>query len=104
MAVIKKSKRLYDSARWRKIRKFVLNEEPLCAMCLKMGRETAATTVDHIQPHKNEYALFWDINNLQSLCYSCHNATKQMIDVHGYSQAAGIDGQPLDKQHPWNKA
>ncbi|WP_327198035.1 HNH endonuclease [Sporanaerobacter acetigenes] len=28
--------------------------------------------VDHIEPHKGNEDLFYDINNLQSLCKSCH--------------------------------
>ena len=29
--------------------------------------------VDHIIPHKGDEALFWDEDNLQSLCTPCHN-------------------------------
>ncbi|HSW62191.1 MAG TPA: HNH endonuclease signature motif containing protein [Dissulfurispiraceae bacterium] len=98
-----KVKRLYDSVRWRKARIWWLNSHPLCVMCLQQGRDTAATVIDHIIPHNDDYEKFWDSNNWQSLCASCHSGVKQMQELHGYSQAAGVDGQPIDKNHPWNR-
>jgi 5-methylcytosine-specific restriction protein A len=95
-------KRMYDSVRWRRARVVWLNSHPLCAMCKQMGRDTAATTIDHIIPHLNDYDLFWDQDNWQSLCSVCHSASKQMQDIHGYSQACSIEGMPLDKRHPWH--
>jgi len=96
-------KRYYDTTRWRKLRNWHLANHPLCVMCAQQGRDEAATTVDHIIKHEGNYDLFWDAANLQSLCTSCHNSSKQQQELHGYSQAAGIDGQPIDKEHPWNK-
>jgi 5-methylcytosine-specific restriction protein A len=50
----------------------------LCVMCLKRGKVTAATVVDHIIPHKGDYGLFWDKdNNWQALCKRCHDSDKQ---------------------------
>ena len=34
---------------------------------------TEATEVDHIQPHRGDWAVFTDRSNLQSLCHSCHS-------------------------------
>ena len=96
-------KRLYDNVRWRKVAKRLLSLYPLCAFCLKMGRDTPATVVDHIVPHKGNRDLFWDESNLQPLCKKCHDSSKKMQEIHGYSQAAGVDGLPLDKDHPWNR-
>nr|WP_246414712.1 HNH endonuclease signature motif containing protein [Yoonia ponticola] len=39
-----------------------------------------ATTVDHIKPHRGDKVLFWDKNNWQSLCTSCHNRHKQRVE------------------------
>lgn len=96
------NKRLYDSARWRKARIRHLNEFPLCALCARQGITTAATVVDHIRPHDENYDLFWDSDNWQSLCATCHSGIKAMQERHGYSQAAGVDGIPIDRNHPWN--
>jgi 5-methylcytosine-specific restriction protein A len=41
-------------------------------MCLKEGRASMAEIADHIKPIKEGGARL-DINNLQSLCRSCHN-------------------------------
>lgn len=95
-------KRWYDSVRWRKARSAFLAAHPLCALCARMGRDTAASVVDHIEPHGGDPALFWSPDNWQSLCPSCHSGTKRIADTKGYSQAAGVDGLPLDFRHPWN--
>ena len=94
-------RRMYDSVRWRKCRRMWLAAHPVCAMCARQGRTTAATTIDHIKPHDGDYDLFWDTGNWQSLCASCHSGIKRAQERHGFSQAAGIDGLPLDEGHPW---
>ncbi|MBA7611103.1 hypothetical protein ES703_18319 [subsurface metagenome] len=53
---------------WQKIRKMFLRRNPLCVECLKEGRITPTTVVDHIEPHKGDYDKFWNKDNLQSLC------------------------------------
>lgn len=63
----------YNTTYWRKIRKQVLLNEPLCRQCAKMGRVTAATVVDHIARARIDSSQFLDLNNLQPLCDSCHN-------------------------------
>lgn len=67
------SRKLYRSSRWRRLRRRFLQENPLCVECKKVGRLTAATVVDHIIPHKGDEKLFWDEDNLQALCKSCHD-------------------------------
>ena len=62
-----------------------------------------ATVIDHKIPHKGDYDLFWNQDNWQSLCASCHSGVKRMQETHGYSQSCGVDGQPIDVGHPWNK-
>lgn len=62
--------------RWQKERAKFLVESPLCVYCEREGRITAATVVDHIQPHRGNQALFWDKNNWQSLCKPCHDSVK----------------------------
>jgi len=98
-----KQKRLYDSVRWRKVAKRHLDGDPLCVTCSKAGRVTPATCVDHIIPHKGDPVLFWDENNFQSLCGSCHSGTKRVAEHHGYSQACDVNGFPLDVKHPFFK-
>lgn len=66
------SQRGYNS-KWRRLRATVLRDQPLCVRCLPLGFVKAATDVDHIVPHKGNMTLFWDRNNLQPLCKSCHS-------------------------------
>lgn len=66
------SQRGYDS-RWQRYREKFLKDHPLCVDCLKAEKVIAATDVDHIIPHKGNKELFWDPNNHQALCHSCHS-------------------------------
>ncbi|WP_330848890.1 HNH endonuclease [Mangrovicoccus ximenensis] len=36
-----------------------------------------AQVVDHIQPHRGDQSLFWDVSNWQALCKCCHDREKQ---------------------------
>ena len=70
------SQRFYNSALWRKTSRAQLRREPLCRMCLAEGRYTAAVLVDHIVPIKQGGGAL-DLDNLQSLCNSCHERKSQ---------------------------
>ena len=50
-----------------------LLREPWCRECAKRGIRTRATVVDHVEPHRGEWARFIDRSNLQSLCKRCHD-------------------------------
>ena len=67
-------KHLYNSAKWKRTRSQYLFDHPRCVMCLVSGRQTAANEVDHIIPHCGDVDLFWDEDNYQSLCKSCHSS------------------------------
>lgn len=86
-----------DGAAWRKLRRYILTESPLCEHCDSKGLTVAATDVDHIDgdPSNNGMA------NLQSLCHECHS-TKTAID-HGKRAKTGhgADGLPLSGE--WAK-
>ena len=66
------SSRGYGS-KWQKARARFLEKHPLCAECLRVKRLTPATVVDHIIPHRGDQQLFWDEQNWQPLCKSCHD-------------------------------
>lgn len=55
-------------ARWRKARAYYLFQNPICVRCGDI-----ATVVDHIVPHKGDMNLFWNLNNWQPLCKTCHD-------------------------------
>lgn len=50
---------------------------------MRRGRRVPARVTDHIKPHKGNPVLFWDPNNLQSLCKPCHGSEKQLEEL-GY--------------------
>jgi 5-methylcytosine-specific restriction protein A len=90
--------------KWRKRRLAFLAQNPLCVMCKREGRITAADTVDHIKPHKGDLKLFWDkAGNWQALCSSCHSQKKQREEIHGHSNEVDLSGWPVDPRHPVNK-
>ena len=67
------SERGYD-ARWQRYRLAYLAEHPLCVVCEKEGRVTAATVVDHITSVSGpDDPLFWPPSNHQPLCEHHHN-------------------------------
>lgn len=59
--------------RWQRARQTYLANHPLCVECMKQGKYVMATDVDHIIPHRGNQNIFWDTENWQSLCHSCHS-------------------------------
>lgn len=56
---------------WDKLRLTILaRDKHLCQVCLKAGRITVATEVDHIKPKAKGGTD--DHDNLQSICTDCH--------------------------------
>jgi 5-methylcytosine-specific restriction protein A len=92
----------YDS-RWRKAAQHFLNKYPFCEMCSMAGTKRLAVHVDHVIPHKGDMNVFWDSTNWQGLCMEHHNRFKQQIENRGYSSEVGLDGFPLDENHPANR-
>jgi 5-methylcytosine-specific restriction endonuclease McrA len=68
---------------WQKASKAYLREHPLCVMCARLRRVTAATLVDHIEPHRGDMELFWNRRNWQSLCTTCHSSVKKREEAGG---------------------
>ena len=58
---------LYNSPRWKVLRAQKLKENPCCEIC---GAE--ATEVHHIKPHNGDLEVFYDSDNLMSICHACH--------------------------------
>ena len=79
----REDRRSAESAEWHKwyrlpifakrLRPEQLLREPFCRECAKYGVRKLASDVDHIIPHRGDWTLFVDPNNLQSLCHRCHS-------------------------------
>lgn len=94
---------MYNTNFWRVLRKAHLRKQPLCVLCKRRGHVAAATVVHHIRAHKGNWELFKDPNNLQSLCKRCHDSDMQSAERRGYSTRIGLDGWPIDDEHPFNR-
>lgn len=71
---------LYRSSRWRNARLRFLRSHPLCVECQRHGIVTAASVVDHRDPHHGDPAVFWDESRWQALCASCHGRKTAVSD------------------------
>lgn len=67
----------YNCKRWRELRKYKLILNPLCERCLKKEKYNAAYIVHHkeyvTQENYMDDDIFYNIDNLESVCLKCHN-------------------------------
>lgn len=96
-------RKLYGTSAWSRLRYAHLSCEPFCRFCRKGGVIRVAEVVDHVEPHKGDRAMFFDANNLQSLCRPCHDRVKQAEETRGFAPDIGLDGWPVDARHPANR-
>jgi 5-methylcytosine-specific restriction protein A len=67
---------LYNTRRWRTLRRHHLADNPRCVLCGSADN----LTVDHVVPPRGNEDSFYDPNNLQTLCTNCHRVkTNQEI-------------------------
>ena len=70
-----------------------------------IGKLVEGRVVDHIRMHRGDLHLFFDPDNLQTLCKACHDSHKQAQEhsPNGILRGAGHDGIPLDLAHSWHR-
>ena len=99
-------RRLYHLARWRRIRRRVLAEYPLCQRCEAKGRVVPATDVHHNPPHGGDMDRFWS-GPFEALCKACHDGPARReemgLPVLDYDTDIGRSGLPTDPNHPFNR-
>lgn len=61
---------------WLQIRADQLAREPLCRRCAKAGRVVPANTVNHVEPHRGNWAKFI-AGPFESACAPCHSGPIQ---------------------------
>lgn len=100
---------LYATKAWQRLRlqRFKLDNYT-CRMCGLLCTGThkdnpLSPVCDHIQDHKGDENLFFDLDNTQTLCKSDHDKLKRQQDSRGYHSAVGVDGWPIDERHPANR-
>lgn len=66
----------YQSKEWRALRDTYIRMHPLCEECMKKNMVTPAQDVHHIKSPFTKgninYTLLLDMNNLMSVCKTCH--------------------------------
>jgi 5-methylcytosine-specific restriction endonuclease McrA len=97
----------YSTKAWAALRRRALLRDGFrcqhegCNVILRQGRDHPnSAVVHHLTPHKGDLALFYDLNNLQSVCWRCHSGDIQSQEVLGYSKEVGLDGWPVDPRNP----
>lgn len=68
-----KYQHFYRSTAWKKLSHHWLMMHPLCVACEARGIYRKADLVDHIVELRDDWSKRLDPDNLQALCYSCHN-------------------------------
>lgn len=66
-------KKFYLSKEWRSLREVKLDKNPICERCAIDGWCIPATEVHHKIDIKKDPYLCLKIDNLESLCKSCHS-------------------------------
>jgi len=106
----KQYRKLYSGKIWRTLRQKILARDLYrcqrsgCGLLLTGGRsDVRSAVVHHLSPHKGNLKLFYDPDNLQSVCWSCHSGDIQSEEVKGYDSSIGVDGWPVDPAHPMKK-
>ena len=103
------SKWQYTTQRWQRLRRAKLRECPLCEACLqRLGRVEPGVAVDHRVPIANGGLPYPPLDELASLCVSCHNQKtrhEQLGKELTPKVIKGCDahGNPLDPNHSWYK-
>ena len=92
----------YNTARWARLRALKLRLNPICEHC----GQSLATQVDHRQGVAKGGGV-WDLDNLQSLCASCHSRKTNLEDGGCFNpptdrRVDAATGWPLDGTHWWN--
>ncbi len=67
----------YKSKRWQKLRKEKLLQNPCCERCAAKGIYTPTQIIHHKEyvtdKNYHDERIFFNIENLESLCQECHN-------------------------------
>lgn len=76
-----KYNKFYKSAEWERLRQVAIaRDNGLCQRCLEYNTITPAHTVHHIIPVKDNWDKRLDIDNLISLCPSCHQIIHKLLN------------------------
>lgn len=99
----------YNTSRWQKLRALKLSRSPICEICCIYGKPKPANAVDHIVPISAGGAPFPPLDELRSMCVSCHNYKTNVADRTDRQsnkpliRGCRADGSPADVDDPWHR-
>lgn len=95
----------YGTTTWARLRAAKLSASPLCEPCEWRGVKRPAKAVDHIISIASGGPAFPELDQLRSMCWPCHSIKTNALDRAGGKGVAfkgcGVDGLPLDGDHPF---
>lgn len=66
--------KIYGTARWKRARQTALiRDHYLCQECFRRGKYIQANIIHHIIPLRDDLSKAFDLDNLETICTSCHN-------------------------------
>ncbi|WP_270996981.1 HNH endonuclease [Listeria seeligeri] len=66
--------KLYKTKRWKALRVVVLKRDRYrCQECKRRGVVASGNIVHHVVELRDDVSKAFDINNLETVCTSCHN-------------------------------
>ena len=100
--------KIYDTARWQKLRRIKLQTQPTCEVCRTLGQTYPADVVDHKIPINHGGDPFPPLSGLTSLC-TCHHNMKTRAEQIGKPFIATpvipLDDRGCDEHgNPFNQA
>lgn len=81
-------RKIYSSARWRRLRAWKFACDPLCESCLQDGKTVPAEDIHHVvsfmstDDPSQRIHLAYDFDNLVSLCKKCHQSIHNSHNAH----------------------
>ena len=102
----KEYQRLLNSKRWKELRAWKLQQNPLCELCQAEGYVTSAIDIHHKTPVESARtpqemeALCFNPSNLQSLCIPCHQRVHR--EARSHTKEAHLQRE-RDRLERWKK-
>ena len=80
--------KIYQSAKWKKLRLAKLMADPLCELCLQNNKIVPAVDIHHKDSFLNytgnkRLDVAYNYNNLLSVCKECHSQLHLNVTTHG---------------------
>lgn len=85
-STVGEARRWYGTPEWQALRKRVFERDdytcqwPGCGTICLPGDRVRPPVADHVEPHRGDRSLFFDDDNVQTLCKPCHDSKKQALE------------------------